>query len=130
MSRFSAILTEHAMAPLNRGQLEHADGIGVVGTPGRGPAFALYLAIDDHLIKDARFQCNGCGTLVACGSMLTESIRDKHIEEITSFWVEELIQLLGGVPTDKTHCPDMALRALNLAVEDYQSTNSESRSIS
>ena len=47
----------------------------------------------------------GCGPTIAAGSMLTEMIVGRTIEECRELTAEQLIEALDGMPPDKLHCP-------------------------
>ena len=48
MGKYSETLTEHVMAPRNRGAIENPDLTGHAGAPGRGAFMILYLKIQDE----------------------------------------------------------------------------------
>jgi nitrogen fixation protein NifU and related proteins len=120
MARFSETLTEHVMAPQNAGVLENPDLTGHAGTPGRGAFLILFLKVQSDRIVAARYQTYGCGPTIAAGSMLTELIVGRTIDECRALTVEDLILALDGVPPDKLHCPALAIGALRDALRDVR----------
>lgn len=125
MSRFSATATEHALAPSNRGRLEGPDRVGLVGVPGQGAFFLLQLKLSGQTVADARFESHGCGATVASGSMLTEWIVGKTLDECRGLTTDRLIELLEGLPPDKVHCAGQAIEALRQAVDPSSSNPQE-----
>jgi nitrogen fixation NifU-like protein len=117
MGRYSETLMEHFNSPRNGGVLEHPDRVGIVGVPGQGPFFVLYLKLDGDRVREARYRTYGCGPTIAAGSVLTELIAGRTIEECRGLTTEDVIAALDGVPPEKLHCPTMAVAALHKAVE-------------
>ncbi len=89
MGKYSETLTEHVMAPRNGGVIEDAGLTGHAGAPGRGAFMILYLKVEDERIKAAKYHTVGCGPTIASGSMLTEMIAGKSIEECRELTVGE-----------------------------------------
>ena len=116
MSRFSDILMEHFQSPLNRGRLTEPDLTGVAGTPGQGPYIWLTLQLDGEQVTESRFESNGCGVTIACGSILTELIQGLSVAECAALTADNIADALGGVPPDKAHCTTLAIEALQNAV--------------
>ena len=116
MSRFSETLTEHVLAPRNTGAMEDADLTGHAGTPGRGAFLILFLKLQGDRIAAAKYQTYGCGPTIAAGSMLTELIVSRTLDECRKLTADDLIAALDGVPPDKLHCPALAIGALRDAL--------------
>jgi nitrogen fixation protein NifU and related proteins len=116
MSRYSETLMEHFSSPRNSGHLDCPDLIGHVGMPGQGPFFILYLRVRAGRIEAAKFQTYGCGSTIASGSMLTEMIAGRTVEDCRAITTERLVEALDGVPPDKLHSPTMAVAALHDAL--------------
>lgn len=116
MGHFSDTLMDHFSSPRNTGVLEEPDLVGLVGTPGQGPFFVLYLKLTDGRIDAARFRTHGCGATIAAGSMLTELIRGRTPDECRGLTVDNLIAALDGVPPEKLHSPTLAIAALQHAL--------------
>ena len=119
MGKYSDTLMDHFMAPRNSGPLESPDVTGHAGTPGRGPFLILYLRIEGGHVVAAKFQTYGCGSTIACGSMLTEMIIGRSLEECSRLTPETLIERLDGVPSDKLHSPALAIGALRDALKCF-----------
>jgi NifU-like protein involved in Fe-S cluster formation len=119
MSEFSEVLMDHFLAPRNTGVMEAPDVVGRVGTLGQGPFMVLFLRLKEGRITEAKFQTYGCGTTIACGSMLTEMVAEKNVEECLGLTSEQLADAIGGVPPDKLHSPILAIAALRDALKAY-----------
>lgn len=118
MSRFSETVMEHFSDPQNRGTLEDPDLIGAFGVAGQGPFFTLQLKLCDRRIEQARFECNACGATVASGSVLTELVLGKTLNECRCLTTDDLLQALDGLPADKRYCAQIAIKALQQAIQE------------
>jgi nitrogen fixation NifU-like protein len=118
MGQFSEILMDHFNSPRNCGVMEAPDRVGLAGTPGSGSFVALYLRLNTDSIVESRFQTNGCGVSIACGSMLTELIALRTVSECLQLTSEQLMDALGGVPLSRLHCPALAIAALKDALKE------------
>jgi NifU-like protein involved in Fe-S cluster formation len=119
MAKYSETLSEHVMTPRNGGVIEDADLTGHAGSPGRGAFMILYLKLDGERIAAAKYHTVGCGPTIASGSILTEIIQGRAIQECRKLTAQDLIEALDGVPPDKLHCPALALGALKDALAQW-----------
>jgi NifU-like protein involved in Fe-S cluster formation len=117
MSRFSDTLMDHFNSPRNRGRLENPDRVGIGGTPGQGPYLILMLRVQDGRVIEAKCDSHGCGVTIAAGSILTELVINRQLDSCRGITADELTSALGGVPSDKAHCPALAAAALRNAIE-------------
>jgi nitrogen fixation NifU-like protein len=107
------------MAPRNAGFIAHPDSTGHAGRPGQGAFMILFIRVKDGRIDAAKYHTVGCGPTIASGSMLTELIMGRTIEECRELTVENLIDALDGVPPDKVHCPALAIAAMRDALSHW-----------
>jgi nitrogen fixation protein NifU and related proteins len=122
MSKFSEIITmmDHVLSPRNGGVIEHPDLTGHSGTPGKWGFLILFLRVEEGRIGAAKYHTVGCGPTVACGSMLSELVLGRSIEECRELTAEDLIVALDGVPPHKLHCPALAIGALRDALTHWE----------
>ena len=83
----------------------------------------LYLKLNDDRVSAAKYHTVGCGPTMALGSMLTEMIAGKSIADCQEFTVEDLIELLDGMPPDNLHCPALAIWALKDVLAKWNEGN-------
>ena len=62
---------------------------------------------------------DGCGTSIACGSMLTRMARGRAINEVKKITNIRLIDALDGLPDENKHCAKLAVDTLQKAIEKY-----------
>ena len=110
---------EHFFNPRNVGDLPEADGVGEVGAVACSDVLRLSLRVRDGRISEVRFRAYGCGAAIACGSVTTELVQGRTIEEALRLTNADVSQALGGIPPAKAHCPVLAEEAVKAAVKDY-----------
>jgi NifU-like protein involved in Fe-S cluster formation len=113
----SSTLMDHFMNPRNAGTLEAPDGVGRAGTPGSGQFAVIQVRVRGGYVTEARFQTFGCGAAIAACSALTEWATGRKVAEAAAVTSEQLIELLGGLPSDKHYCAGLAVEALHRALK-------------
>lgn len=117
---YNAKVLEIFKNPKNVGSLKGANGIGTVGNAACGDIMKMYLKISDNgIIEDAKFKTFGCAAAITTTSVATELIKGKTIEEALKIKNSQIIEILGGLPTQKIHCSVLAEEAIHAAIEDY-----------
>ena len=79
----------------------------------------FWLHIRDGQIREANFLTDGCGSSVACGSMVTDLATGKTIDEAYCLEWKDVLDALGGFPEAVEHCALLAADALRAACEDF-----------
>jgi nitrogen fixation NifU-like protein len=115
---FSETVIEHAYDPRNMGEIIDADGVGRI-TSTCGDMVQIQIRVENGRIRESRFLTDGCGASIACGSMLTEIVKDKTIEEALIINSGDLLRSLDGLPEEYVHCSVLAVDALHAAIGDY-----------
>ena len=115
---FSETVIEYAYNPRNVGEISDADGVGKV-TGTCGDTVQIQIRVENGRIVKSRFLTDGCGTSIACGSMLTEMIKDKTTEEALMINSDDLLRSLDGLPEEHVHCSVLAADTLHAAIQDY-----------
>jgi nitrogen fixation NifU-like protein len=110
---------DHFTNPRNVGEIENADGVGLVGNPVCGDVMKLFIKVEDGRISDVKFKTFGCGAAIATSSMVTEMVKGKTLEEALSISNKAVAEALDGLPPNKMHCSNLAADALHKAIEDY-----------
>lgn len=112
---------DHFSNPRNMGELEGANGVGLVGNPTCGDIMQMFIKVNDQdIIEDVKFKTFGCGAAIATSSMATELIKGKSIEEALNLTNSAVVEALEGLPPAKIHCSVLAEEAVKMAIEDYK----------
>ena len=112
-------MQDHFENPRNVGALEQADAEAEVSNPVCGDTMRLYLRIDDGRIVEAKFQTQGCPPAIAAGSIMTELLIGRTLEEAGELKRDEVRDALGGLPPQKMHSSVLTEDAIKAALADY-----------
>ena len=117
---YSEKVMDHFTNPRNVGEIDDAQGVGVVGNAKCGDIMKIYLEIDENdIITDCKFKTFGCGAAIATSSMATELIKGKSVKEALALTTSAVVEALDGRPPVKVHCSVLAEEAVRSAIADY-----------
>ena len=117
---YSEKVMDHFTNPRNVGEIDDAQGVGVVGNAKCGDIMKIYLEIDENdIITDCKFKTFGCGAAIATSSMATELIKGKSVKDALALTNSAVVEALDGLPPVKVHCSVLAEEAVKTAVADY-----------
>jgi nitrogen fixation NifU-like protein len=125
---YNQTVLDHFQNPRNTGEIPDADGIGSVGNPACGDVMKVYIKIADGRLADIRCKTFGCAAAIACGSMASELVKGKTIDEAVGLTREKVAEALQGLPPEKVVCSNLAPDAIRAAIEDYRSRLSDRES--
>ncbi len=117
---YSPEVLDHFEHPRNVGAVEQPDASVRLENPACGDVLELTLKIAGGLILAARFRAKGCVPAIACGSQLTEMLRDCTVAEARALRREDLVEALGGLPQASTHAGQLAIDALGAALKNVK----------
>lgn len=109
-----------ALHPKNVGEFENPDGKAKLSGP-HGDTMGIQIRVEDGIITDCKFTTDGRGATVACGSVLTQLVKGKSINEAARITETDILAALGGLPEDNLYCPTLAVKTLQAALDDYRS---------
>lgn len=110
-------LLRHALAPQNHGVLHQPHGEASV-TGICEDTVCVQVRLVDRRVAQLAFYTNGCSATLACGSMATTLAQGQSVEEALRIDGAQILEALGGLPVEHTHCADLAANALTAAVQD------------
>ncbi len=117
---------DHFSNPRNMGEVEGANGVGMVGNAKCGDIMQMFIKVnDDEIIEEVGFKTFGCGAAIATSSMATEMIKGKSINEALELTNSAVVEALEGLPPVKIHCSVLAEEAVKSAIEDYRKRKGE-----
>ncbi len=106
--------------PKNVGALKDANAIGKVGNASCGDIMQIFMKISDAgIIEDVSFQTFGCAAAIATSSVATSLVKGKTIDEALKITNKQVIEELGGLPSQKIHCSVLAEEAIKEAINNY-----------
>lgn len=77
---YRQVIMDHYKNPRNKGTLEKDSVTVDMNNPTCGDRIQLQLDIQDGIVKDAKFQGEGCSISMASASMMTQAIKGLEIE--------------------------------------------------
>lgn len=78
---YRQVIMDHYKNPRNRGSLQ-GDALTVdMNNPTCGDRIQLQMQIEDGVVKDAKFEGEGCSISMSSASMMTQAIKGKKIAE-------------------------------------------------
>ncbi|EZP60375.1 MULTISPECIES: Fe-S cluster assembly sulfur transfer protein SufU [Exiguobacterium] len=77
---YRQVIMDHYKTPRNRGAIEGGVTIDM-NNPTCGDTIRLQLAIEDDVVRDAKFDGEGCSISMASASMMTQLVKGKTIDE-------------------------------------------------
>ena len=118
---YSKTFKDHLANPRNAGELPDANATGEETNPVCGDRLRLSLRVHDGVIEAVNFLAYGCPPTLVCGSVLTELISGKTVEESMLLKRDDLVAAVGGLPARKQHAAALAIETLHSAIEDKRS---------
>ncbi|WP_342543169.1 Fe-S cluster assembly sulfur transfer protein SufU [Paenisporosarcina sp. FSL H8-0542] len=77
---YRTVIMDHYKKPRNKGTLEDSVTIDM-NNPTCGDRIHLTLQVADGVVKDAKFDGEGCSISMASASMMTQAVKGKPVDE-------------------------------------------------
>ncbi|GGA76831.1 Fe-S cluster assembly sulfur transfer protein SufU [Ornithinibacillus halotolerans] len=100
-SLYRQVIMDHYKNPRNRGVIE-GDALTVdMNNPTCGDRIQLQLQIEDGVVKDAKFEGEGCSISMSSASMMTQAIKGQPVADALEMSKLFSNMMLGGeIDTD------------------------------
>lgn len=106
--------------PSNVGELKGVDcGNGDATNNVFGDTIKFSIKIEKNKVVDAKFKAFGNVATIACSSIATELVLGKTIDELKEFKTEEIVKVLGNIPSNKEYSLVLIKEAILDAIKDY-----------
>lgn len=111
------ILLDHYDHPRNHGHLDEPDYSSEEGNPVCGDIISFDLKVEDNHISDVAFSGEGCVISQATGSILSELIQNKSLDEIREMDAGDIFSTLGiNISPIRYKCALLSLKVLKSAL--------------
>jgi nitrogen fixation protein NifU and related proteins len=80
------VILDHNKRPRNFGKLESADSHADGHNPLCGDRLTVFLKMNGDRVEDIRFEGKGCAISTASASMMTEAIKGKRTQDISTLF--------------------------------------------
>lgn len=77
---YRSVIMDHYKTPRNKGTLENENVKIDMNNPTCGDRIHLTLQVEDGIIKDAKFDGEGCSISMASASMMTQAVKGQDID--------------------------------------------------
>jgi nitrogen fixation NifU-like protein len=115
----SANYIEMATRTDKRRFIKDPDGYGKrIGTCG--DIVEMFLVVRQHRIHKVFFVSDGCINTHACANCVAFLAEGKSIADTWEITSEKVIRFLETLPEENTHCAELAVGALYLALANFQ----------
>jgi nitrogen fixation NifU-like protein len=135
---YRRVIMDHYKNPRNRGQFADDKLTINLNNPTCGDRISLHLVMEEHIVKDVRFEGEGCSISISSASMMTEAIKGRTFEEAldlanrfsslmkgeaVDFDDYEDIEALSGVNKfpARIKCATLAWNALKKGIDEEES---------
>ncbi len=81
MDLYRANILDHYKNPRNKGVLENDSLTINMNNPTCGDRIQLTLKLEEGVVKDAKFEGEGCSISMSSASMMTQAIKGKKLDE-------------------------------------------------
>jgi len=78
---YRQVIMDHYKNPRNKGKIEDNDLTIEMNNPTCGDRIELQLQVEDGIVKEAKFDGEGCSISMSSASMMTQAITGKKAEE-------------------------------------------------
>jgi nitrogen fixation NifU-like protein len=109
---YSPQVLDHFEHPRNAGEVANPDAAVQIENPACGDILKLTMKVVAGRIAEIRFRAKGCVPAMACGSLLTELVQGRTVDEARRLRREELVHAIGALPEASTHASHLAMEAL------------------
>ena len=114
---YSNTFKDHLAHPRNAGELPDANVVADQNNPVCGDRLRLSLILKNDRIETARYLAYGCPPTLVCGSVLTELITGKTVNDARQITKSDVLDAVGGLPSRKHHAAALAIETLNAALD-------------
>ena len=99
MDLYQEIIIDHAKTPRNFGCCANPSHQQEGKNPLCGDQLQVSLVVEDHIIKEVKFDGEGCAISMASASLMTEAITGKTLDEVRLLF-DDVHAMLTGHPEE------------------------------
>lgn len=104
------------------GFIADADQVSeMVGTCG--DSMTVFLKMNNGRVEDVKYQILGCAGAISAAMAAVDLVKGKTVEAALALNDGDVYQSLEEIPVKKHHCIQLAVKALQKAIKDYQDSN-------
>ncbi|WP_026859956.1 MULTISPECIES: Fe-S cluster assembly sulfur transfer protein SufU [Jeotgalicoccus] len=92
---YRSVIMDHYKTPRNKGVVENGSMTVEMNNPTCGDEIQLTLNVEAGIIKDVKFQGEGCSISMSSASMMTEAIMNQPVDKALEMAAEFSNMMLG-----------------------------------
>ncbi|GKV66639.1 MULTISPECIES: Fe-S cluster assembly sulfur transfer protein SufU [Sporosarcina] len=104
---YRSVIMDHYKNPKNKGVLEGGNVTIDMNNPTCGDVIHLTMNVEDDIVKEAKFEGEGCSISMASASMMTQMIKGKTTEQATKLAHAFSDMMLGKDLDDSIELDDL-----------------------
>ena len=118
MDLYQEEILEHYHNPQNSGKLNNPTHERCANNPTCGDKICTTIVVENNIIKDIKFEGEGCAISQASTSMVTDEIKGKSVEEVLQISRDDIIELLGiEIGIGRIKCALLGIETIQKALE-------------
>jgi nitrogen fixation protein NifU and related proteins len=114
---YSERLLDHFQSPRNVGELPAPAVTVEVSNPACGDILRLSVQFAEGRVAAARYKTRGCTASIAAGSVLTEWLIGKTVQELAALRPPAIEDALGGLAAESKHAAVLAVDAVRAVLK-------------
>jgi nitrogen fixation NifU-like protein len=115
---YQATILDHNRKPRNFRQPESCDRRAEGYNPICGDQLVVFVDLEDGRVTDIAFQGVGCAISVASASLMTDSVRGKHLDEIQTEF-KRFHEMVTSAPGTSLDIPSLGKLAVFSGVREF-----------
>ncbi len=119
LKNHSARYLEMAYRNDRRERIEQPDGYGK-RTGECGDTIETFIMVSNEKIQTVSFDTDGCINTNACANTVSLLAEGKTVDQAWKITADDVIEYLGTLPKEETHCAELAVGSFYLALADFQ----------
>ena len=116
-SIYSETTVSHILRPRNTESIPDPDGFAACES-GCGESMKIWLRVRNDTVAQAGYWTDGCAATIACGSMATDLVLGRSVNQALSITAEHIANALEDLPAGNLHCAELAAETLRAALRD------------
>ena len=114
-------ILDHFRNPHNSGRLENPTFSHKELNPLCGDLITMDIKLSNNKIEEVKFYGSGCAISQASASMLTDSIKNKSVEDLKNIKREDILNMLGiPIGIVRMKCALLSLKTLSKGLEKHE----------
>ncbi len=120
MNIYQDIILDHYHHPHNKGKISHPNNSTLTNNPLCGDKIEMTVIFDKNIVKEIKFNGEGCVISQASASMLTDYVKNKSKLELKKLDSKFIIKMLGiDLGLNRIKCAVLPLEALHKLLEKF-----------